>query len=103
MQPGALATIAGWGETFAGEEELTERLRTAETVVQSGSYCDAHSQLFDASLEICSVDPPSFATGGCFGDSGGPLIAPNPVVELGVVSHGEAECSTEDPTVYTSR
>jgi hypothetical protein len=101
LQPGALATIAGWGETFAGDEELTERLRTAETLVQSGTYCETNSHLFNPNLELCSVNPPSFDTGGCFGDSGGPLIAPNPVVELGVISHGEAECSTKDPTVYT--
>jgi hypothetical protein len=101
LQAGAGGIIAGWGATFPGEEGFTERLRAAETVVQGSAYCANNSPPFYSSFEICTINAPDDDTGACHGDSGGPLIALNPIVELGVISHGEEECSTEDPTVYT--
>jgi hypothetical protein len=101
LQAGAGGIIAGWGATFPGEEGLTERLRAAETVVQGSTYCANNSPPFYSSFEICTINAPYDDTGACHGDSGGPLITLDPIAELGVISHGKEECSTEDPTVYT--
>jgi hypothetical protein len=47
---------------------------------------------------------PAKTSGGCFGDSGGPLIgqrADGTPVELGIVSTGGPFCSTKLPNVFT--
>jgi hypothetical protein len=105
LEPGTEGVIAGWGKTFAEQETPTERLRWATTVVQRPSYCESNASPFYKGYELCTINPPEYETGTCFGDSGGPLIALNPsgtgVVELGVTSHGDIECSTLRPSVFT--
>lgn len=105
IEGGDLAVVAGWGKTFPEEEGLPLQLRWAETVIQRPRYCEEEAPTFFPSEELCAIDPPSFSTGTCFGDSGGPLIGPNPegsgVVEIGLTSHGYGECSTERPSVFT--
>ncbi|MCW3033309.1 MAG: peptidase and chymotrypsin/Hap [Solirubrobacterales bacterium] len=105
LEAGRPAVIAGWGRTYFAQEEATERLRWAETVMQRPSYCEANAPTFFPSDELCVIDPPEDETGGCQGDSGGPLISLNPsgsgVIETGVISHNYGECSTTRPTVVT--
>lgn len=102
LQAGTGALIAGWGETSS--EQFAERLRWAETVVQGPEWCGGHVQRFYPESELCTIDPPSYSTGACSGDSGGPLIAKTPSgapVEIGVTVRASADCSTSHPTVFT--
>jgi hypothetical protein len=105
LEVGTVGIMAGWGNTYFGQEVPTERLRHGATVVQRTSYCENNARPFYGIYEICAIDPPSYQTSACNGDSGGPLITFNPSeegdMELGIVSHGFGECSTEHPTVFT--
>lgn len=105
MPAGTGALIAGWGKTFPEQEYFTERLRWADTAVQGPNYCDENAPPFYAQDELCAIDPPSYSTGTCFGDSGGPLLAEWPegrgVAEIGITSQVYGECSTSKPDVFT--
>lgn len=102
---GLTATIAGWGKTTWLQSRPTAELQSARTVVQRARWCRRNAPPFYKRSEICTIDPPSFATGACNGDSGGPLLAPNRsgtgMVEIGIVVHGYARCSTRRPSVFT--
>jgi secreted trypsin-like serine protease len=104
LHAGSRATIAGWGETRYGQTGPTRALNWASTVVQGKRWCKHNAPPFYARSEICAIDPPSYATGACSGDSGGPLLAHAPsgaLLEVGIVVHGYASCSTRQPTVFT--
>jgi secreted trypsin-like serine protease len=105
LEAGRPAVLAGWGNTYFAQEEPTERLRWTETVLQKPTYCEANAPTFFPGEELCVINPPEYETGACQGDSGGPLISLNPsgsgAIEIGVISHGYGECSTERPTVLT--
>jgi hypothetical protein len=105
IEAGTQGLIAGWGATFPGQVGPTARLRWAGTVVQRPGYCETNAWPFYRGYELCTIDPPAFETGTCFGDSGGPLITLGPTgsgdVELGITSHGDSECSTVHPAVFT--
>lgn len=102
---GLTATIAGWGKTTWLQSRPTAELQSATTVVQRPRWCARNAPPFYRRSEICTIDPPRFATGACNGDSGGPLLAPNSsgtgVVEIGIVVHGYQRCSTRRPSVFT--
>jgi secreted trypsin-like serine protease len=97
------ATIAGWGLTHSGTGRVSEQLRWARTVLQRPRWCARHVWAFVRS-EVCAIDSVHHTSGGCFGDSGGPLIATNGAgdpVEIGIVSRGDVRCSTHRPAVFT--
>ncbi len=102
---GSTATIAGWGNTYYGQRLPTEALRWAATVVQAPRWCARNAPPFYARSEICTIDPPSYATGACNGDSGGPLLAsPDTAgepVQIGIAVHVYDRCSTHHPSVFT--
>lgn len=102
---GTTATIAGWGLTSIFQAKLTRRLQFAHTVVQPASWCKHHIRPFFPRWELCTIDPAHFAAGGCYGDSGGPLIVPGrhpgEQLEVGVVAFGQIRCSPRFPSVYT--
>lgn len=102
---GTPAVLAGWGDTYSGQQAPTESLRFAETVIQGSPWCERNAAPFDHSSQLCAVDPPSFQTGPCEGDSGGPLIVNDPaaggMVEVGITSQGPVGCSTTQPSIFT--
>jgi secreted trypsin-like serine protease len=103
LRAGTSATIAGWGLTHPGTGRVSQTLRWAHTVVQRPRWCARHA-LFFVRNEVCAIDSVHHTSGGCFGDSGGPLITTDPAgepVEIGIVSHGDARCSTRRPAVFT--
>lgn len=95
-QAGTEAYIAGWGATYYDDPTIPTYLQWAPTVLQSPGYCPQFNPYFDAS-RLCTVDPPSFLTGTCNGDSGGPLAAYGPtgqLVEIGITTQGPTDCNT---------
>ncbi len=102
---GSSATIAGWGRTSYLQRPLTETLQWANTVVQGRRWCRRNAPPFYAKSEICTIAPPSYATGVCEGDSGGPLLsrgAAGAPVQVGIAVHVYAKCSTRHPSVFAS-
>lgn len=105
LAAGAAATIVGWGKTAFEQTTLTEQLQSAATVVQARKWCRRNAPPFFARSEICTITPPSYATGVCQGDSGGPLLASGPggePIEVGVADHVYGRCSTRHPSVFAS-
>jgi secreted trypsin-like serine protease len=105
LSGGTAATMVGWGITSFGQQAQTERLSLASTVVQGDRWCKRNAPPFYAKDELCTIAPPKYATGGCNGDSGGPLLVPGPSagesVEVGIATHVYGRCSTRRPTVFT--
>jgi secreted trypsin-like serine protease len=102
---GTQATIVGWGKTAYEQSSLTEQLQSASTVVQARKWCRRDAPPFFVRSEICTITPPSYASGVCQGDSGGPLIATGPggtPIEVGVADHVYGHCSTRHPSVFAS-
>ncbi len=99
LHTGTHALIAGWGETYYGQTELTEWLMWAKTVVE-GKQCEGLRG------RICAIDFPKFKSAVCHGDSGGPLLTAAPhghsLIEIGITQAGFGECSTRRPDIYTS-
>ncbi len=105
LAAGAPATIVGWGRTSYEQGALTEHLQSAGTAVQAGKWCKHNAPPFFARGEICTISPPSYLTGACNGDSGGPLLVSSPTgqpIEVGVADHVYGRCSTRRPSVYAS-
>lgn len=107
LAAGTPIAIAGWGQT-GGQSPISPVLQAAETVVQRSGYCQravaGYYFSFLPQVQLCAVDPPSYSTATCHGDSGGPAIARDAsgsFVEIGITSLGEPECSTYDPNVFT--
>jgi trypsin len=104
---GTAALVGGWGETSANDPNLQTRLLSGATTVQKATYCAAKAAQslapFNASSQLCTIDPTAFATGACQGDSGGPLIASNGgiPVEIGITSWGDEKCDTQYPSFFT--
>jgi secreted trypsin-like serine protease len=107
LAAGTPLTVAGWGLTSADAEEISGELRAGETVVQSSAYCGRQVARFYAfyspATQLCAIDAPTYATGTCHGDSGGPAVAQadGEAVQIGIVSLGQSKCSTALPDVFT--
>lgn len=98
LSPGSEAIVMGWGGTTI--------LQELEVLVYSTSVCE---QIWDTSILDPTLDritdrnfcaaPESSSQGPCNGDSGGPLIDKATGKQIGIVSFGSDDCST-NPTVY---
>jgi secreted trypsin-like serine protease len=105
---GAPVQVAGWGLTRASAVDGPDSLRATSMVVQAPSFCERKTRRYyppySPASHVCTLDVPAKTSGGCFGDSGGPLIgqrADGTPVELGIVSTGGPFCSTKLPNVFT--
>jgi hypothetical protein len=107
---GVHGIMAGFGDRYPRQTQRPKRLQWAPTVLQSAEWCGRHGIYFHPSTQLCSIDPPRYATGGCNGDSGGPLIVKSgkrAEVEVGILRAVvepfgiKTECPTSEPTVYT--
>ena len=104
---GTTATVAGWGLTSSGGE-ASYLLREGSLPVRSASDCRDSFYGFDADENICAgfqAGQSSGPVGSCAGDSGGPLMVPSgdsrSMIQIGIVSYGQGECtSLEFPGVY---
>ncbi len=104
---GAPAQLTGWGLTKSTAKQPPANLRATTMLVQSSNSCRQKVKRFYkpylAEAQVCLLATDR-ASGGCFGDSGGPAIGNRPdgsAVQLGVTSTGGPECSTATPTVLT--
>ncbi|HYJ21296.1 MAG TPA: serine protease [Solirubrobacterales bacterium] len=105
---GAPVLLAGWGLTSADARSAPDALHSTTTVVLDPSACKTRVPRFyrpySTAQQMCTTDPPDHANGGCFGDSGGPVIAhraDGSPVEIGIVSTGGPGCSTKLPNIFT--
>jgi secreted trypsin-like serine protease len=104
LQAGTPAMVVGWGITHYAQRRSPESLQWAPTAVQGRQWCKRNAWPFYVRSEICTIDPPSYATGACEGDSGGPLLVTGPAgepVQIGITIHGYGKCSTHHPSVFT--
>lgn len=107
LREGVPITVAGWGQRSA-EDSGTSELQSAVTTIQGNDYCRRnvikYYPYFSSGFQLCAADPPTFETGPCHGDSGGPAIALRPdgtPVEVGITSLGNPKCLTTLPSVFT--
>ena len=105
---GASVRLAGWGLTNPNATVPPQNLQTTANVVLDPASCKARTKSYyppySTAGQMCTIDPPDRKNGGCFGDSGGPVIgqrADGSPVELGVVSTGGPRCSTKLPNIFT--
>ena len=105
---GATVQLAGWGLMRGDAGAAPRRLRSAPTVLQAPSFCQRKTKAFyrpySPAAQMCTLEPAAKATGGCYGDSGGPAIAQRPdgtLVEVGITSTGGPMCNPKLPNVLT--
>ncbi len=110
LPEGQLLTATGWGVTSEEAFDLSEDLRQVEVPLISDTNCRffyptvgfdfGYTIGFDANTMVCA------GTAGkdtCFGDSGGPLMAPDGAggfVQVGLTSWGEGCAEAGFPGVY---
>lgn len=101
---GATAYISGWGRMGTVGSYLPDQLQAAALTVEAspGSTCGTWGSLYNPWAMMCAGGAGD--TGGCNGDSGGPLALPTSSGWrlVGVVSFGRPGClNSWDPTVFT--
>jgi secreted trypsin-like serine protease len=108
FEGGAIVQLAGWGLTSANAKQAPKSLRTTTTMVQGSTLCKNKTRSYyppySPAVQLCTLAPGAKKSGGCFGDSGGPVIAhraDGSPVELGIVSTGAPGCNPSLPNVFT--
>lgn len=104
-EAGDAAHVAGWGDTDASEEGVSNSpdLREVTVNISSDSACQtAYGASFSSESEVCAGVPEG-GKDSCQGDSGGPLEVDTPSGRrlVGLVSFGPLECALPGyPGVY---
>jgi secreted trypsin-like serine protease len=117
LSGGQAAMILGWSRSLLPAKRTPlpangtplRKVQAKTELVSAGACATAlkvgrPSFEFQPKNELCAEDPPSFRTGVCNGDSGGPLLlrtSNRVTVEIGIASSGAPSCSTREPAVYT--
>ena len=111
--PGTASWVAGWGQleakpTAGGTNYYADRLRELQLPLVSDEACEA---AYGAGNEAVAYRPQynlcagtgTGTTGGCYGDSGGPLAVETPAgwVQVGIVETGDACASPGFYDIYT--
>jgi secreted trypsin-like serine protease len=104
---GAEVQLAGWGLTNPRTNKQPDNLQATSMLVQAPPFCQRKTRSFyrpySPAAQVCMLAA-NRASGGCFGDSGGPAIghrADGTPVQLGITSTGGPACSTKLPNVLT--
>ncbi len=108
-QPPTRVAIAGWGLTDGSDpDSIPTQLQWATTVTQPASYCELQASLggigFNPDLQLCTVNAPTYDTGTCNGDSGGPVLGNywgTQPVEVGITSLVPSGCTTGQADFFT--
>jgi len=109
-QSGQDATIIGWGMTNADRPILPTILQEAKIPIQSDAVClNDMGRLFNSKSMLCAgikatTDSSGDGVGGCYGDSGGPLMVPdgnNQWKQVGVVSWGFGCADSKSWSVFS--
>jgi secreted trypsin-like serine protease len=100
--PGQAAVATGWGDR-GGANGASEALLKVGLNVVSRAECRAFWGASTISENmLCAGDQRGSDT--CFGDSGGPLLAPRPeggYAQVGITSFGTSVCGSGAPAVFT--
>lgn len=98
LKGGTKAKVLGWGIDDSGTP--SDRLRMGRVQLWRGGECKAmFAGLWRAGRMLCGG---SLTADVCYGDSGGPLLVRRGKrwIQHGVTSFGDAECLTDDASVY---
>jgi secreted trypsin-like serine protease len=101
---GAVTVVVGWATDLGERIYPTEKVE-ASIVVQEPEWCEESASFFSPQNDLCAIDPPSYKTGVCYGESGGPLVllegSSQATTEIGIVQRGMDNCSTHYPSIFT--
>jgi len=97
---GEEGVMVGWGRP-SPEGSPSAVLRWAPAIIQQPQLCSQFEPQFVAAEQLCTLPPMANNSGGCFGDSGGPLIvqAANGPEQVGIIHGGSELCLTSVPAV----
>ncbi|WP_406347345.1 S1 family peptidase [Streptomyces sp. NBC_00648] len=103
IRPGALATVAGWGNTDTSMDHFPDRLRQVDVPILSHPECKTSYPDYNEQVNVCAGVE---GKDSCQGDSGGPLFRTVPgrqdPIQIGIVSYGDGCGERGAPGVYTS-
>ena len=96
-----ISHIAGWGRIYGGGP-AADILQQAKLPLVSHSDCKKKYRTVDSSAHLCAGEGRASASGGCNGDSGGPLACEvgGKWYLHGAVSFGMRNCPTTHYTVF---
>jgi secreted trypsin-like serine protease len=113
QSPGTPAWVAGWGQleakpTPGGTNYYADRLRELQLPVVSDEACEAafgagnESLTYRPRYKLCAGTGAG-TSGGCYGDSGGPLAVETPAgwLQVGIVETGDACAAPGFYDIYT--
>jgi len=97
-------TISGWGYTEVGGLNSPDILQETDTEIITNKECTQNGRWGEEQIYPGIVCLYSGISGGCMGDSGGPLQCRNGDGEwhlVGLTSWGSETCSVDMPSIYT--